>query len=293
MEPLSTHLATAPPVAKSADFGEQLLAIVPKAATVIAVLLAGLIGAWLLRRTTRWLVRKSGLESLGERMGAARFLYAIGAKGSIAHLLGTIVWVAALLFTVSIIAEMVELPGLAEGVAAVTGFFPRLIAAGFVLLAGTFLADLVRSVIVRAEGRQVGVRLESPQLIGQIVHHVILTVAIVLAVGQVGLETGLINILIAVAAGSVCLSLGLAFALGSRGVVQNITARHYLMGVCRAGDTVTIAGETGTVVRFTATFVVLQTDDGARSMVPCARALDTAFRVVGRDGVPPRSASTP
>jgi hypothetical protein len=262
-----------------ADVGDQLLAILPKIALVLAVLIAGIIISALLRRATRWLVRKTGLEALGERVGASKALYAIGAKGSVAHLLGTVVWIAGLLLTFSVIAEMLALPGLAEGVAAVTGFLPRLIAAGFVLVAGMFLADMVRTLVIRTGERRDGARLESPALVGQVLYYTVLTVAVAMAVGQVGLETDLINVLIAVVAGALFLSLGLAFALGVRGVVKNVTARHYLQGVCAPGDRLTIAGERGVVLRFTATSVVLEAPDGAHVVVPCALALEAAVRV--------------
>lgn len=253
--------------------GEQIVAFLPKAAGVLSVLVVGIVASYLLRRLTRWLVRRTGIEAFAERIGASRALYAVGAKKSVAHVLGSVVWAAGLLVTFSVVAEMLALPGLAEGVAAVTAFLPRLMAAGFIVVAGMFLADLVNTLIVRIGERDAQSHLESPRLVGRFIYYTILTVAVALAVGQVGLDTTLLNILIGVAAAAIFLSAGLAFAGGARDVVRNVMARHYLRSVCRLGDTMTVGDISGVVVAFAPTSVILRTD-GGEHILPCALALE-------------------
>ncbi|MEZ4268323.1 MAG: hypothetical protein R3F39_18315 [Myxococcota bacterium] len=262
--------------------GEQIVAFLPKAAVVLAVLAAGILASYMLRRLTRWLVRRTGIEAFAERIGASRALYALGAKRSVAHVLGSVVWFAGLLVTFSVVAELLELPGLAEGVAAVTAFLPRLMAAAFIVVAGMFLADLVNTLVVRLAG-DADRQLESPHLVGRFLYYTILTVAVALAVGQIGLDTTLLNILIGVVAAAIFFSAGLAFAQGARDVVRNIMAGHYLRSVCAIGDTVTVGEISGVVVAFAPTAVILRAQ-GGEHIVPCAIALERPI-VVRRVGV--------
>jgi small-conductance mechanosensitive channel len=258
--------------------GEQIVAFLPKAAGVLGVLIAGILASYLLRRVTRWLVRRTGIEAFAERIGASRALYALGAKKSVAHVLGSVVWIAGLLVTFSVVAEMLALPGLAEGVAAVTAFLPRLMAAGFIVVAGMFLADIANTLIVRIGEHDNQRHLESPRLVGRFIYYTILTVAVALAVGQVGLDTTLLNILIGVVAAAIFFSAGLAFAQGARDVVRNIMAGHYLRSVCAPGDTMTVGDVSGVVVAFAATSVVLRSEAGEH-IIPCAMALDRPILV--------------
>jgi hypothetical protein len=54
----------------------------------------------------------------------------------------------------------------------------------------------------------------------------------------------------------------LAFGLGSRGVMENILAAHYVRQLYDIGQIVRIDGAQGRVLKLTATAVVLQTDEG-------------------------------
>lgn len=251
--------------------GDQLVAMLPKLGMVLGVIVVGLLVSWLLKRAARWLVRTSGLEAFGERIGVARLLYAIGAKGSLAHFIGTIVWLAGLLLTFSVVAEMLELPGLADAVNALSGFLPKLLAAGFVVAVGLFLAELIRNLVTRAgrkEGDEESEALESPGFVGQLLYYTVVTVSVTIAVEQIGFETALVHTLIAIIAGGCLLAVGLSFALGSRNVVANVLARHYLRSVCRPGDRLRVGSVEGVVVGFTTTAVVLQ-DGELEHVVPC------------------------
>ncbi|MDZ7788020.1 MAG: mechanosensitive ion channel [Halofilum sp. (in: g-proteobacteria)] len=98
----------------------------------------------------------------------------------------------------------------------------------------------------------------------------VLTVAIVLGVGQMGLDTTLPVALIVVVAASLGGALTLAFALGAVDVVRNIVGAQGLQQHCQLHQRVRIGEIEGEVTELTATSVVLATGDG-RVIVP-ARA---------------------
>ena len=77
---------------------DMVLAVAPKIALVLAILLVGFVLAALAKRLTRWAVQKSGLEAAAERAGIAKLLYTIGARRGLAHLIGTVVLFCGLLF---------------------------------------------------------------------------------------------------------------------------------------------------------------------------------------------------
>lgn len=250
---------------------EQLIAIAPRVAMVLMVLVVGLILSALARRFTAWLVRRSGFETLAERIDVPKLLYAVGYKQSLAQMLGQIVWIAGLLFTFTAVAELMGLRAVAAASSAVVAYLPRVLAAAAILVAGLILASFLRNLLARV-GRD-REDFESPKLVGGIIYYAVVIVAATLALQQTGLETGLINSLIKITIGIAGLSVGLAFGLAARTAFQNVIARHYCERVIRPGDTLRFDEREGIVLGFTPVSAVLRTERGER-LIPCRLLLE-------------------
>ena len=131
----------------------QLVDAAPTVLLAVVVAVVGVLVSWVANRVARWIARRMGLETLGERLGASKLLYAVGFKRGLAELVGQIVLVAELLLPFTAVAELSGLRGVAEAAAGVMAFLPRLLAAGAVLLGGFWFATVMREV-VRRMGRK-------------------------------------------------------------------------------------------------------------------------------------------
>lgn len=260
-----------------ADLYKQLVQYAPTVALFFAVILVGLLASWFGKRFTRWLVRSSGIEALAERAGAAQLLYAVGLKSGVAELLGTIVWLLGVLLTLAAAAEIMGLPALASGVTVVMAFMPRLIAAGVLLLAGLSFATVLRGVVGKLGRKRED--LEHPDVLAGVVYYVVLSVVFVLAAGQAGIETALIDALVVICAAIGLTALALVFVLNSRAAFRNIVAGHYMKRVARVGDHVRLGEHAGIIVRYGAVAVILRTDEGDELVVPCSRLIEDVVRV--------------
>ncbi len=250
---------------------EQLAAYGPKALTLLAVVIGGLIVSVIARRLTRWVVDKSGLDALAEKAGAAKLLYAVGIRQGVAHVAGSVVYIAGLLLTGAATAEMLGLPGIASGVSALVGYLPRLVAAIAVVVGGMALAGLLRRIVDGFGRRREDV--EQPEVLANLVYYAVMTISMVVAAGQAGLETGLIESLLTTLVAIGFAAIGLAFALGSRGSFHNLVAGHFFRRLARPGDKVRVGDLEGTVVRYFGVSVVLRTAEGEVA-VPCKVLLD-------------------
>ena len=249
----------------------QAMAAAPRVALVLAVLVGGVLLSLIARALTRWVVRRSGMEALAERVGASNLLYAVGHKAGVSQVAGRIVWLTGLLLTFAVVAELLGLPGLASGAEAVISFLPRLMAAGLILLGGLLMGGVLRKVIL-GWGKQRG-EVESPEFVARLLYFTVVTVAVTMAVQQIGLETGLVNALVKITLGAVLFSLGLSFALASRDAFRNIIARHYLERMARPGDHIGAGQDQGIVLRYSAVSVIIKTETGEK-IVPCRALLD-------------------
>lgn len=261
----------------------QFLALAPRAALVLAVALVGMLASALARRVTVWAVKSSRLEGLVESLGAARALYAVGYRQGPARFVGQAVFVVGLVLTAGAIAELLGLPGVAAVTTAIMAFVPRVAAASLVLLAGLWVAKLLRSLATQVGGRRGD--LDSPAFAGQLVYWAVITITVALAAGQAGLQTGLIDSLVQIVVTITLSALAVAFALGSRDVARDMIARHYTARTLHAGDRVRVDDLEGEVVRFTAVAMVLRTPDG-RVLLPCARLRESKIVLLGSDQDP-------
>jgi|GEM_PF-566726 hypothetical protein len=252
-----------PAVSASRALGE-IAGFLPNLA---AALILGLLG-WLVARFARVLVQRacSGLNRLIERM-PARAAALFGVTPTTARVLGDFVfWVVVFLFLVGIAAAL-RLDAVSEWLARLAGFLPALLAGGLIIvigIAGSILLGQLTTATVAPLGGTRG------RLLGRGVQASVLTVAIVLGVGQMGLDTTLPVALIVVVTASVGGALTLAFALGGVDVVRNLVGAQGLQQHCQLHQRLRIGEIEGEVTELTATSVVLATGEG-RVIVP-ARA---------------------
>ena len=234
---------------------------------LVAALILGLLG-WLVARFVRLLVLRScrALNRLIGRMPARPFSL-FGLTPTVARVLGDLAfWVVVFLFLVGIAAAL-QLDAVSEWLARLAGFLPALLAGGLIIVIGIAGSILLGQLTTAAAAPLGGAR---GHLLGRVVQATVLTLAVVLGIGQMGLDMTLPVALIVVAAASVGGALTLAFALGAVDVVRNLIGAQGLQEHCQLHQRIRIGEVEGEVTELTATSVVLATGEG-RVIIP-ARA---------------------
>lgn len=250
---------------------ERLLArfidLAPQILLVVLVVAGGGLAAVLSGRLVTWLVRRLGLETLSEKIGLPKALYALGYHDGVAKLLGRFAFWVAILLTVLTAAEIAGFNGVADALSGLVAFVPQIVIGVVIVAGGVWVGNVARAMVLRVARR--GDAIDSPRLIGEVVFYSIVVVSLTLAAEQLGIETGLINILVAIAFGTFGLGLAGAFALSARTTLANVIAQYYASRLFNPGDHVEFDDTVGVVVRFTATSVVLRTEERGELTVPC------------------------
>lgn len=257
---------------------DEFAVAVPQILLFFGVLVGGLILASLARKLTAWLVKRSGLEALGERFGVAKMLYAVGFKAGLSHALGSVAWVTLLLFTVAACAEVAGLDVVASGIGIMMSFLPRLLAAAAVLVGGVSLATALRGVLRRLGRARKDV--DEPDVVATVAYYLVVTIAGVMAADQAGLETELVGTLVTVGVAVAAASAGFSFAMASRPALANLVASHYLRRCIKPGDQLIARSCQGVVASMTASHVVVQTETGVVHL-PNQLVMASEFEVQG------------
>jgi small-conductance mechanosensitive channel len=172
-------------------------------------------------------------------------------------------WVVLLLF-VTAATEALGLPVLATWLAGVSYYLPRVLVAVLIIFAGLLAGNLARDAVIGAAG---AARLAYGSFLGKAVQSVILLIAVVTGVDQLGIESRFLTATITIVIAAIIGGVALAFGLGSRTAVSNIIAAHYLRQIYRVGHTVKVGNVHGKIVEITATAVIIESSDG-RVLVP-------------------------
>lgn len=249
------------PAVSGAHALNEIAAFLPHLVTAVAL---GLLG-WLAARVARVLVRRLG-TAINRIVAQLPFRHSglFSLSPTAVRVLGDFAfWLVAFLFLVGV-ASVLELTMVSDWLARLAGFLPAVLAGGLIIVIGIAASILLGQLSAAAAAPAGPVR---SHLLGRTVQVTVLAVAIVLGVGQTGLDMTLPVALIIVLAGSVGGALTLAFALGARDLVRDLIGAHGMQQHCELHQRVRIDDIEGEIVDLTATGVILATPEG-RVLVP-------------------------
>lgn len=250
---------------------ESTRGLLPQLIAAIGLLAAGWLLAYLLKVIANRLVT-GVLERFRKHADLKHAVEEAGVRSAVPKIVaGFVFWVVFLLFAAAGI-ESLGFTVVTGVLSEITYYLPNVLAAAVVIAGGVVLGKLVRKV-VSAAARSSGIlRAEG---VGQTAQGLVILVAAVIALDQIGIDAQLLITLVTVIVGAAFASAGLAFGIGAKTTVSNIVAAYYLSQAYRVGQTVRIGPIQGEILQVTPTAVVLAATEG-RILVPAKRFSEEA-----------------
>ena len=220
-------------------------------ALVVAKLVERLLRAALARLHFDALVRRSGLDNWTSRMGFRRTLDSV---------IPRVVYYVILFLFAREAAAALGLTAITEAGGSIVSYLPNLVSAFLVLLVGSVVAQVAGRAVAEA-GRGAGV--EFAPFLGRLLTGVLLFVLVVMALGELEIQTFLVREFAVILVAGGALSFALSFGLGSRDISRNILAGMYVRKIIQVGDEIEVEGRRGRVERITSTQTVLRDGEEA------------------------------
>lgn len=261
---------------------ETMFAFLPSILGSITLMVVG----WLLARMLRGITRRVVTHIL-ERLARQRVARTSAIDSRVQQsqtyksapaVVAAIIYFMVLMFFFAAAIEALGLPAISNVLSLVTAYLPRVLAAAMIAFFGLWAGDFVNSMMQRATGLKI---LDYAPLAGRALQVLIGVVFLIIAVGQLGIDSTVLVITLAIVFASAFGAAALAFGLGARTTVGNIIASRYVKRAYRAGDTVKIGDFQGQVTEITDTAVMLDSGDG-RIMVPAERFADDVSLLLKR-----------
>lgn len=241
---------------------DQVVAYAPNILGALAILLIG----WVFARVLRFVSRRLATYGL-KRLARVRWVEGESRYEKLPVVMGRFIFWIVMLFFIAAAIEALGLEKVSDLFGGATTYLPRVLLATLIVFAGILLGDLARRWTLRA-ARGAGIPLA--ESLGRAAQVVLIAVAVLIALDQLGIESRVLILALAIAAGSTFGATALAFGLGAGPTVSNIIAAHYVRRSYSVGSTVRIGELKGPIMEISRTAVILEAPEG-RVMVPARR----------------------
>tara|TARA_R110001592_G_scaffold309760_1_gene584188 strand:- start:27969 stop:28835 length:867 start_codon:yes stop_codon:yes gene_type:complete len=247
---------------------------------LLAAILLLVIGYFISRMVGFILARglnKAGFNTLSEKVGVAATMARANITLSAADIVGKLgFWIIMLTFLVTA-TETLGLPRVSETIDEFVLYLPKVIAAALILIIGLFVAHFVRD-LIRSGAEGIGVEYAKP--LSSAVYGILFVMIISLAVGQLEIDTGLLNNVIAIFMATIGIAAALSLGFGSRELSSKILAGVYARDLYRAGDRIKLEDIVdGTLVSVGTVKAQIEQDDGTLVSVANTILIDTKVSV--------------
>lgn len=208
--------------------GSQLFSILPATLGAIVILVAGYFIAKLVERWTDGLLVRLNFNTVAERGGLSEAMGRTGTRLDPIHAVGKLLFWMVMLVVILLASSALGLESINVMFGTMLSYIPTLIAAIVIVILGMIVGEFVRAVVLVSAGRVSGV-----PVLAKIAKAAVVTIAIFMAVQQLGLAPELVTSAFTLIFGAFALAAGLAFGLGARHQAGEITKRWLEEGRAR------------------------------------------------------------
>ncbi|AMN10214.1 MAG TPA: transporter [Alteromonas macleodii] len=257
-------------------FWTEVAGFLPNLIATVIVVLFGLFVSKVLTKWVAKLLEKLGFDSLCEKLGIHRLINSMGFKTRGSELIGKLLH---LFFILIILVAAAETLGLERFSAILDEFIlylPKLFGALLIALIGLFIAKTGKS---QLETSLENVGVEYGAAAGRVLQLLVLFITFSLVIGQLELETELLNTIFTVLIASLGIALALALGLGTQTVANSIVSGIYAREQLLPGDEVEFEGFVGNVVSVSTVNTLLESKEGKRLSIPNQDLLSSKFVV--------------
>lgn len=238
---------------------DSIIAGAPKVVVAIILIALGWAVAKGIEALLRFLLSRLKLDKLLTKAGLDKTLHRLGIRQELDVFLPKLCYFLTLLVLAKTAADALGLTAISQAIQALFDYLPNIVAALLLMIVGGAIAQFASDTIARAS-ESAGI--DFAPALGKFVSGIIIFVVAMMAVAQLKIETAMIRIVTSFVLGGAALAFGLAFGLGTRGVVHQLAAGFYLRKVLSVGREVQASGQRGVIIALTPTHAVLQGENG-------------------------------
>jgi len=225
--------------------------------------IVGILLAWLIIKIILFILKKilksAKIDMLSQRVADAKLFGERQLKIDLLKVvLNTVKVLLILLFTL-VLAQILGLTAVSDGIYSLMGYLPILFAALVIMVAGLYLATVVKKAVHNLLD-SMGV--SGAKMISASIFYLIVFFVSITALNQAGIDTEIITSNFTLVLGAFLFAIALGFGLGSREVFSDVLKMFYARKTYMVGDIISFDGIEGSIEAIDNISVTLKTADG-------------------------------
>jgi small-conductance mechanosensitive channel len=256
------------------EFITPVLLIMPLVLVALFIILVGLLVAELISKALKKLIEQFEINKL-----IAPVEETIGRKGVVLSVFLFVVRIIVMLVFIQLAIGVLNSTGafdqLAELINVMILWMPNVIAALIIIMIGFWFAGWVSKAVI-SSGRKVDIPF--PETTATVVKYIIIYLAGVMAIAQLGFEVPILYIVTAIVIGGLFIGLGAGFAMGTKDVFSNIGGYIQTNKVLKIGSKISIDDKlSGTVKNIGHYATTIIDDKGKKVIIPNSQLIKSTI----------------
>jgi len=193
----------------------KIWSYIPAIVGAIIILVVGWLLAKLIEAVVTRILKAVCLDLASEKIGISKILAQGDIKLSLSELIGGIVYWLMILVAVATMLDALNLKMASDLISRLVEYVPNILAAIFILIIGSFLANFIATMI-RAAGSNAG--LKNAKLMSQLAQVILMIFTVIIAIEQLKIATALLVLAVNIVLISIGLGIAIAFGLGCKDI---------------------------------------------------------------------------
>ena len=244
---------------------EDFFSVIPNLIGAIIVFVIGWLIAKIIARIIKRVLKSIGVDKIGDKLNDIDIVQQSSMTIVPSTLLSKVFYYIVLLFVTVAATEVLQVEAVTNLVSDLLAYTPNILVALMLLAVGLLIADVIKGMVQTACE---SFNIPSSKLIANVIFFLILIVAMISALTQLGIETDFMITVITIILGGIVLAFSIGYGLASKETMANYLAsrqgkdRFQLGSVIKLGD---IAGE---IIDMDSSSVTVLTGDNRTIIIP-------------------------
>ncbi|QMW01626.1 mechanosensitive ion channel family protein [Spirosoma foliorum] len=236
----------------------QFVEFVPRIFGSMLILLIGIGVARLTAYIIQRVLGRVGFDKIGNRLNEISIIKQLKTEIKLSEIIAKVLYYYILLMFITAATETLGVAAITEMVSSLVNFIPKLVVAAIMLQVGVLLADTLRGAVVSVCQ---SFNIASGRLLSMIVFVFFLTITIISALGQAGINTELLESSFNLIIGGVIFAFAIGYGIASRDLMANILSSFYTKNKYKEGQIIQIEDAKGEIIKMDNLSLTLRTGD--------------------------------
>lgn len=255
---------------------EKFLIGIPTLIIAIIVLVIGVIISKAIFKAIKGVLSKIGIDKFGEKLNEIDFVNKSGIEIILSSVIAKMIYYMVFLIFLVLATDILQMPALSKLVSSTIEFFPNLLVALIIIVAGLLGADALRKTLLTT---LTSFGVPSAKVIASFAFYFLFITIFIMALTQLGINTAFLAQNISIILGGAVFAFALGYGLASKDMVANILGSSYSKNRLNIGDNIKIDGLQGLIIDMDKTSVTIESEH-SKITIPLNKFLRYPFEIL-------------